>query len=155
LAEEAEKAKLLEVKLKMNRKVAFEQKEVQISWSSADGDLHHKLDIANNFLERGDRVQIVFAPKNSGSPSDISPARKDEMVALFEEGMDEYGVSWKDKEVTKTAVVLHWQAKSEIRQEKKEKVNEAELEKRRLKEDKKEARRKKEEERKLKAAGKA
>lgn len=155
LAEEAEKAKVLEVKLKMNRKIAFEEKEVQISWSSADGDLHHKLDIANSFLERGDRVQIVFAPKNSGSPSDISQARKNEMISLFEEGMEEYGVAWKDKETTKTAVVLHWQAKSEIRKEKKEKVSEAELEKRRLKEEKKEARRKKEEERKLKAAGKA
>jgi hypothetical protein len=154
LAEEAEKAKLLEVKLKMNRKIAFEEKEVQISWTSADGDLHHKLDIVNGFLERGDRVQVVFAPKNSGSPTDISQARKEEMVALFEEGMEEYGVSWRDKEVTKSAIVLYWQAKSEIRREKKEKVSEAELEKRRLKEEKKEARRKKEEERKLRAAGK-
>jgi hypothetical protein len=68
--------------------------------------------------------------------------------------MEEYGVSWRDKEVTKSAIVLYWQAKSEIRREKKEKVSEAELEKRRLKEEKKEARRKKEEERKLRAAGK-
>jgi len=154
LAEEAEKAKLLEIKLKMNRKTAFEEKEVQISWTSADGDLQHKLDIAKGFLERGDRVNLVFAPKASGTPTEISQNRKEEMIAFFESGMQEYGTTWRDRETTKTTDVIYWQAKSDIMKEKKVKVSEAELEKKRLKEEKKEARRRKEEERKLKAAGK-
>jgi hypothetical protein len=154
LAVEAEKAKLLEIKLKMNRKTAFEEKEVQISWASADGDLQHKLDIAKGFLERGDRVNLVFAPKASGSPAEVSQARKEEMISFFEEGMQEHGVTWRERETTKTTDVIYWQAKSDIMKEKKVKVSEAELEKKRLKEEKKEARRKKEEERKNKAAGK-
>jgi len=154
LAEEAEKAKLLEIKLKMNRKTAFEEKEVQISWASADGDLQHKLDIAKGFLERGDRVNLVFAPKASGSPAEVSQARKEDMIAFFEEGMQEHGVTWRDRETTKTTDVIYWQAKSDIMKEKKVKVSEAELEKKRLKEEKKDARRRKEEERKNKAAGK-
>ena len=154
LAVEAEKAKLLEIKLKMNRKTAFEEKEVQISWASADGDLQHKLDIAKGFLERGDRVNLVFAPKASGSPAEVSQARKEEMISFFEEGMQEHGVTWRERETTKTTDVIYWQAKSDIMKEKKVKVSEAESEKKRLKEEKKEARRKKEEERKNKAAGK-
>lgn len=154
LAVEAEKAKLLEIKLKLNRKTAFEEKEVQISWASADGDLQHKLDIAKGFLERGDRVNLVFAPKASGSPAEVSQARKEEMIRFFEEGMQELGVTWRERETTKTTDVIYWQAKSEIMKEKKVKVSEAELEKKRVKEEKKEARRKKEEERKNKAAGK-
>jgi hypothetical protein len=138
----------------MNRKTAFEQKEVQISWTSADGDLQHKLDIARGFLERGDRVNLVFAPKSSGSPVEVSQARKEEMIGFFEAGMQEHGVTWRERETTKTTDVVYWQAKSEIMKEKKVKVNEAELEKKRLKDEKKEARRRKEEERKLKAASK-
>jgi translation initiation factor IF-3 len=153
-AEEAEKAKLLEIKLKMNRKTAFEEKEVQISWASADGDLQHKLDVAKGFLERGDRVNLVFAPKASGTPTEISQSRKEDMIAFFESGMQEYGTTWRDRETTKTTDVIYWQAKSDIMKEKKVKVSEAELEKKRLKDEKKEARRRKEEERKLKAAGK-
>lgn len=156
LAEEAEKAKQLEVKLKLNRKTAFEDKEVQISWNSADGDLKHKLDVARGFLERGDRVHMVFAPKGTGAGvPEISQARKDEMLAYFEHGMEDLGMRWRDELKTKTSVVVYWQANSAVRQEKKMKVNEAELAKRKIKDEKKEARRLKEEERKRKAAEKA
>lgn len=156
LLEEAEKARLLEVKLKLNRKTAFEDKEVQVSWNSADGDLRHKLDIARGFLERGDRVHMVFAPKGTGAGvAEVAAARKDEMMAFFEHGMEDLGMRWRDELRTKTSVVVYWQASNQVRQEKKIKVNEAELAKRRLKEEKKEARRLKEEERKRKAADKA
>lgn len=153
LADEADKARALEVKLKLNRKTAFEDKEVQISWNSADGDLKHKLDIARGFLERGDRVHMVFAPKGTGAGvPDIAQARKDEMLAYFDRGMEDLGMRWRDELKTKTSVVVYWQASSQVRQEKKIKVNEAELAKRKLKDEKKEARRLKEEERKRKAA---
>lgn len=156
LADEAEKAKALEVKLKLNRKTAFEDKEVQISWNSADGDLRHKLDIARGFLERGDRVHMVFAPKGTGAGvPEISQVRKEEILSYFEHGMEDLGMRWRDELKTKTSVVVYWQASSAVRQEKKLKVNEAELSKRKIKDEKKEQRRLKEEERKRKAAEKA
>jgi translation initiation factor IF-3 len=156
LVEEAEKARESEVKMKMNRKTAFEDKEVQISWNSADGDLRHKLDIARGFLERGDRVHMVFAPKGTGAGvAEVSQARKEEMLGYFEQGMDDLGMKWRDELKTKSSVVVYWQASNQLRQEKRTKVNEAELAKRRLNNEKKEARRLKEEERKRKAAEKA
>lgn len=156
LMEEAEKARESEVKMKMNRKTAFEDKEIQISWNSADGDLKHKLDIARGFLERGDRVHMVFAPKGTGAGvAEVSQARKEEMLGYFENGMDDLGMRWRDELKTKSSVVVYWQASNQLRQEKRIKVNEAELAKKKISNEKKEARRLKEEERKRKAAEKA
>lgn len=150
--EERAKQRLAEAKERLRRKAAAEQKEVQISWGSADGDVMHKVDIARTILERGDRVQLVFAPRSGGGQAaEVGKQRKEELVTLFREALADVGMKWREDEVTKTTVVEYWQAQEGVRVEKRQKMTEKEVEKKKEKEEKKEARRRKEEERRRKA----
>jgi translation initiation factor IF-3 len=152
LEEERIKLREAEAKDKLRRKAAAEEKEIQISWASADGDIAHKIDLARSIVEKGDRVQLVFAPRSGGGQAaEVSKSRKDELVSLFEEKLGEVGTKWRDDERTKSTLLEYWQATEEVRVEKKQKLTEKEMEKRKEKDEKKEARRRKEEERRRKA----
>lgn len=146
--EERLKARASEAKARLRRKINAENKEVQVSWSSAEGDLRHKAILAKGILEKGDQVELVFAPR---SKEKIDDRRKDEIVASFKEVLDDVGSQWKEDLVSKGTRVCYWAPKASVRSEIRQKVTEAEIEKRNERDKKKEERRRKEEERKAKA----
>ncbi|KLO09927.1 hypothetical protein SCHPADRAFT_999941 [Schizopora paradoxa] len=53
-----------EVKERMRMQPRNEMKEVQMTWGVAAADLDHKLKKAEEELERGNRVSLVFAPRS-------------------------------------------------------------------------------------------
>ncbi|WVQ89390.1 hypothetical protein IAS59_003147 [Cryptococcus gattii] len=152
-AQERDRAKEKEEKSKVKRKISMEEKEVQVSWQSAKGDLGHKLEMAKGILEKGDRVQVVFANRRRAEP--INERQKDEIVALFEGTLEEVGKKWKEDDKNRGLWVLYYNPLDSVRQEVEKKVLEAERAKKKEKEEAKqeklEARRKKEERRRQRA----
>lgn len=138
------------MKAKLNRKSAIEEKEVQVSWASAIGDLRHKAALAKGILERGDRATIICAPK-AGSEK-VSAEHQGEITGMFESELEDVGIRWKEDEKSKGTWIQFWGPVAKVREERRAKVQEEEVEKKKDKEEKKIARRKKEEERQLKAA---
>ncbi|ODN78370.1 hypothetical protein L202_04011 [Cryptococcus amylolentus CBS 6039] len=152
-AEEREKEKEREDKERVKRKMGMEEKEVQVSWQSAKGDLEHKLDTAKGLLEKGDRVQVVFANRKRGDP--VGDAQKKQVVDLFDAALGEVGKKWKNDDVNKGLWVLYYNPLDSVRQGVEKKVLDAETAKRREKESAKEEKlqaRRKKEERRLKRA---
>ncbi|WWD20005.1 hypothetical protein CI109_104478 [Kwoniella shandongensis] len=150
---ERKKEKVQEDKARVKRLVGMEEKEVQVSWQSAQGDLTHKLSLAKGLLGKGDRVQVVFANRKRGEA--VSENRKEEIVKGFDETLGEIGKKWKDDERTKGLWVLYYNPLESVRNEVAKKVVETDAAKKKEKEEKKEARRKKEEERRAKAEARA
>lgn len=152
-AEERDRAREKEEKSKVKRKISMEEKEVQVSWQSAKGDLGHKLEMAKGILEKGDRVQVVFANRRRAEP--INERQKDEIVAMFEGTLEEVGKKWKEDDKNRGLWVLYYNPLDSVRQEVEKKVLEAERAKKKEKEEAKqeklEARRKKEERRRQRA----
>lgn len=156
LAEEAKKQRIAEAKARIQRKVGFEDKELQVSWASAPSDLQHKLSSAKHILEKGDRVQLVFASrKGSGAKSveggKITDAKKKDIVAMFEEGLTELGSKWREDNLEKGLWICFWAPKREIRDAVKVKVLDKEVTKRQERDEKRDARRRKQEERLLRS----
>lgn len=155
LSRQEEKRKDLEqqAKAKIRRKTAAESKELQVSWSSAAGDLAHKLSAAQGVLERGDRLELVFAKrKGGGQEQPISAKRQKEIINMFETGLKDLGHKWREDDERPSGVrVAFWDSKGEVRNQLKQKVLDSEVERRKEKEEKKEKRRAKEEERMRKA----
>lgn len=152
-AEERDREKEKEEKSKVKRKISMEEKEVQVSWQSAKGDLGHKLEMAKGILEKGDRVQVVFANRRRAEP--VSERQKDEIVAMFQGILEEVGKKWKEDDKNRGLWVLYYNPLDSVRQEVEKKVLEAEQakkeEKEKAKQEKLEARRKKEERRRQRA----
>ncbi|OWZ44644.1 hypothetical protein C356_03253 [Cryptococcus neoformans c45] len=152
-AEERDREKEKEEKSKVKRKISMEEKEVQVSWQSAKGDLGHKLEMAKGILEKGDRVQVVFANRRRAEP--VNERQKEEIVAMFEGTLEEVGKRWKEDDKNRGLWVLYYNPLDSVRQEVEKKVLEAERvkkeEKEKAKQEKLEARRKKEERRRQRA----
>ncbi|UOH82300.1 hypothetical protein LQV05_004997 [Cryptococcus neoformans] len=152
-AEERDREKEKEEKSKVKRKISMEEKEVQVSWQSAKGDLGHKLEMAKGILEKGDRVQVVFANRRRAEP--VNERQKEEIVAMFEGTLEEVGKKWKEDDKNRGLWVLYYNPLDSVRQEVEKKVLEAERvkkeEKEKAKQEKLEARRKKEERRRQRA----
>ncbi|WVF69867.1 hypothetical protein IAT40_004648 [Kwoniella sp. CBS 6097] len=151
--EERRKERESEEKAKLKKKMAMEEKEVQVSWQSAQGDIKHKLDLAKSLLEKGDRVQVVFANRKRGET--VPDPKKNEIIASFDEVLGEVGNKWKDDSISKGLWVLYYNPLESTRSQVQNKVRQAENDKRKEKEEKKEARRRKEEERRAKAEARA
>ncbi|OCF37469.1 hypothetical protein I316_00593 [Kwoniella heveanensis BCC8398] len=152
--EERRKERESEDKAKLRRKMALEEKEVQVSWQSAQGDIKHKLDLAKSLLEKGDsRVQVVFANRKRGE--NVPDPKKVEIIASFDQVLGEVGNKWKDDSRSRGLWVLYYNPLESARSQVQSKVRQAENDKRKEKEEKKEARRRKEEERRAKAEARA
>jgi translation initiation factor IF-3 len=148
-----QKVRKAEVKAKLNRKSAVEEKEVQVSWASASGDLKHKCAQARGILEKGDRATVIYAAK-AGSDK-VSQGVQGEITAMFERELEEVAVRWKEDEKSKATWIQFWGPMAKVREERRAKVEEEEVGKKKERDEKKEARRKKEEERQERAARKA
>ncbi|KAF8883429.1 hypothetical protein BD779DRAFT_1663157 [Infundibulicybe gibba] len=87
------------------------QKEVQLTWGAAAGDLSHKIKRVRQELEKGSKVDLVFAPKK-GQPLPTPPEmrqRVDEVVEMLSDVAKE----WKEKEFQKTAAAIFLQGLSQ------------------------------------------
>ncbi|GLB33278.1 putative ribosome disassembly concerning protein [Lyophyllum shimeji] len=73
------------------------QKEVQLTWNAAPGDLAHKLEKMRQELERGARVDLVFARKKNQAylPLEEMQARAQDIV----DSLADVAKEWKDREV--------------------------------------------------------
>ena len=150
--EEYRKTRESEAKATLRKRTAAEEKEVQISWASASGDVAHKIDQARTIIERGDRVRLVFAPRASGPNRDkISEAKKTEMVKEFEGALGEVGKKWKENEAKGKVMACFWEPEGTVREEVKAKVIEDEAGKKKERDERKESRRRKDEERRRQA----
>ncbi|KAL7421094.1 hypothetical protein Q5752_003978 [Cryptotrichosporon argae] len=149
LKDESAKSRAHETKLKLSRRLAPEDKEVQVSWGAAGGDLAHKAAAARDALARGDRVTLIFAPR-AGQP-EPAPRRRAEIVKMFEDALEHVGQRWRDDEAKGAMLVGKWKSKDEGSVDRKKKVVDGQAEKKKAKQEEKEARRKKEEERARKA----
>lgn len=150
---EGEKVKERErfARQKLSRRLAVEDKEIQVGWHSAQADMQHKAKMARQALEKGDRVHVIFATRVGGTQSMVSAQKKAEVVALFDEALEEVGDKWKDDERVKGLWVLYYQPKAQIREAAKERLVEKESKKKAKHDVEKEARRKKQQERERKA----
>ena len=145
LEDERMRARTAAAQAKLRRRAAPEEKEIQVSWTSAPGDLSHKLDLARSILERGDRVEVICAPRQ-GSREKFTDQRKREVFAHFA-ALDEVGVRWKEDDRGPKMWVGYWRPHDSLRNELQQKAVKDGVERRMEKEAKREARRKKEEER--------
>jgi translation initiation factor IF-3 len=145
-----QKARVAEVKAKLARKTAVDEKEIQVSWASAIGDLKHKVTTARKTLENGDRATIICAPK-AGSDK-VSQDHQSEVVGMFEKELEGLGTRWKEDEKSKGTWIQFWGPLAKVRDERKAKVQEEEVGKKKEREEKKLARSRKEQERRERAA---
>ena len=144
---EAHRAREAGVRDSLRRRTASEDKEVQVHWGSASGDLAHKLALARSMLERGDRVRLVFAPKQGEKKDKTNAEMKQGIMQSFERPLEEVGKRSREDAVKGKMVICYWDPEGKVKEEVKAKIIEGEVEKRKEKEEKREARRRKDEER--------
>lgn len=152
-AEEQQKERERQEKIKLSRRLAVEDKELQMGWGAADGDVQHKIETARGLLEKGDRVHVVFALRASagGKKQRIPDERRMQILEMFEEGVADVATKWKEDEQSRGLWIQHWTPKSSIATEARAKLLEETVSKKKARDEKKEARRLKEEERLRKA----
>jgi len=112
---------------------------VQITWGAAAADLTHKMTQAKSLLEKGDRVRIVFAPRQGERKDRTTGEVKAGIVRSFEEGLGEVGKKWKEDSIKGKMVMCFWEAEGAVKEVVKAKVMEVEVEmreKRRMKDEK-------------------
>ncbi|KAF8495234.1 hypothetical protein F5888DRAFT_1805078 [Russula emetica] len=90
---------------------ASEEKEIQFAWSIGAADVQHKLRKARQELERGVRVQLVFARKASGgSERDFGTrAKQNELVAQVVEELTDVAREWRMRDERRNMVVVYVQ----------------------------------------------
>lgn len=134
-------------KQKLSRRLAVEDKEIQVGWHSARSDMEHKARTARQALEKGDRVHIIFATRVGGSQAMVGAKAKAEIVSLFDDTLEEVGEKWKEDERVKGLWVLYYQPRQEVRDAAKERLVQRETKKKLNNDKEKEARRAKQQER--------
>ena len=98
---------------KTQKKMQLPEKEVQISWNSADGDLETKLNHAKGLLENGHKVMLVFAPRG-GRKKRQTPERMEFMAGFMDKGLAEVATKWRDDEFRGRVVSSYWQPQQEV-----------------------------------------
>lgn len=154
IVEDRRKEREHDARLKLAKRLAVEDKELQVGWHGAPSDMQHKLQTARAIVEKGDRVHLVFANRVSGGgkrPKFVPDERKAQIISLFEDGMSDVASKWKEDERTKGLWVMYWHPQSSISTEVRAKVVDSIVDGKRRKEEQKEARRLKQEERVRKA----
>jgi len=108
--EAAAREKTQRIKAQASRR-ASEEKEIQFAWSIGPGDLQHKLRKVRQELERGVRVQLVFARKASGGAQRVSGTRADQnaLVEKVVEELEDVGREWRMRDERRNMVVAYLQ----------------------------------------------
>ena len=106
----AAREKTQRLKAHASRK-ASEEKEIQFAWSIGAADVQHKLRKARQELERGVRVQLVFARKVSGGSGRDSRtgAEQNGLVAQVVEELADVVREWRMRDERRNMVVVYLQ----------------------------------------------
>ena len=108
--EAAAREKTQRVKAQASRK-ASEEKEIQFAWNIGVADVQHKLRKTRQELERGVRVQLVFARKGTGGPERDSGtrAKQNAFVAQVVEELTDVAREWRMRDERRNMVVVYLQ----------------------------------------------
>ena len=107
-----------------HRKRSRGEKEVQVTWTAAEGDLNNKMKSAQRHLSNGDRVNLVFAPR-SGRYKGFDQAKKAEIIGMFDDGLEEFGQKMSEDADTPRVVSVIWHPKEGVATQKQAKKAEA------------------------------
>ncbi|EIN10192.1 hypothetical protein PUNSTDRAFT_64372 [Punctularia strigosozonata HHB-11173 SS5] len=105
--EEYKKKKAAKLKAKEAKGKQMETKELQMTWGVAPGDVEHKMKKARQELERGNRVELVYARKKRQSMPD--PAEQEATINAALQKVEDVAVEWKARDVQKTMTVVYLQ----------------------------------------------
>lgn len=96
-----------ERRIMMKEIPTMQQKEVQMTWGVGSGDLAHKLNKVRQELEKGNKVDLVFAPKkNQALPSPLEiEERLRETVSL----LADVGKEWRPRNIKRNVAILSFQ----------------------------------------------
>lgn len=135
------------------KKLESDAKEIQVPWTSADGDVKVKIALAEETLLNGAQANIIFAPKAAGgSRKGATPKeRMNELVGMFDEALKDKGVKWRVDEVLPKMRKQFYNPLPELKKEAEKRGIEHSGERKKASLEKKEARRRKDEERRLKS----
>ncbi|KAF8511164.1 hypothetical protein JB92DRAFT_388778 [Gautieria morchelliformis] len=103
-----EKEKAIKRALKAAEKQQI-NKEIQMTWGVAMGDLAHKISKVRAELEKNNRVDLIFAPKKRQAVP--SPKERDEKVVEVLEMLKDVGQESKLRTLLKSHLTLHLEAK--------------------------------------------
>jgi translation initiation factor IF-3 len=104
-----DKAKALR-KAKKNAERSQEDKEIQMTWGVAVGDLEHKINKVKKELEKKHRVNLIFAPKKRQPVP--SPQERDEKVNEVLEMLKDIGKESRPRTFLRSLLTLHLEAKA-------------------------------------------
>ena len=103
-----EKSKALK-KAKKAAERSSEEKEIQMTWGVAIGDLSHKISKVREELEKRNRVNLIFAPKK-GQPVP-SPNERNEKMNEILEMLKDIGQESRSRTILRSHLTLHLEAK--------------------------------------------
>ena len=86
-----------------------EQKEIQLTWSVARGDLEHKLRKVRDEIVKGHRVDLAFAPKKKQHPPPIH--EQEAMVKESLEVLQDVAKEWSPRRAAKGMLFVYLQHK--------------------------------------------
>jgi translation initiation factor IF-3 len=101
------KKKAAKLKAKEAKGRQMETKELQMTWGVAVGDIEHKMKKARQELERGNRVELVYAKKKRQPVP--SPADQEAVVNAAVQKVEDIAMEWKARYVQKTMTVVYLQ----------------------------------------------
>ncbi|KAF8485250.1 hypothetical protein DFH94DRAFT_624881 [Russula ochroleuca] len=106
----AAREKTQRIKAQASRR-ASEEKEIQFAWGIGAGDVQHKVRKARQELERGARVQLVFARKaTGGAERDSGPwEKRNTLVAHVVEELAGVAREWRLRNEQRNMVVVYLQ----------------------------------------------
>lgn len=97
--------------LKKGLKAGVAPKEIQLTWSTASGDVSHKLAQARLHLEKGHKVDVVFGPKKRQRLPPVKEMQARAHHVLSE--LQDVAKEWKEREMTGAIMIMFFQGKSE------------------------------------------
>ena len=145
IAQEKEKLAIEEAR----KRLVSADKEVQVSWNAADGDLAMKVRQARQLIEKGDKVNIIFARKAGGKKSIVKPERMQEILEMFNAALADIATKCKADDVRPKITTSYWEPIASVRSAAAMEATKHSQSNKSDRDAKKEARRKKDEERRL------
>ncbi|TDL29148.1 hypothetical protein BD410DRAFT_779477 [Rickenella mellea] len=84
-----------------------EQKEIQMTWGVGVSDMEHKLKKAREELARGNRVDVVIAPKAKQPRPDVAEMNK--RIQAVVDAMEDAAVEWKPRTLERGVAIIRFQ----------------------------------------------